>query len=232
MIVSSKCTVKSIKEINETLKLITFEIEKYVPWEPGMFLQLSLDKYDPSEPWPNSRAFSFASYGDKEAKILVRKTGEFTTRLFKELRKNDEFYIRYCFGDFILSEPGDKVFIAAGTGVSVFLSYIDYYIKKQLNEKVFLFHSIRNSKELIRNYLEVDIPEKIEIFSFITKERIRGFPNRRIEIEDIMSNISQDDNYSFYICGNDEFVEKYAMELKTKNIDAIYTESWDKSFIQ
>ena len=232
MIVSSKCTVKSIKEINETLKLITFEIEKYVPWEPGMFLQLSLDKYDPSEPWPNSRAFSFASYGDKEAKILVRKTGEFTTRLFKKLRKNDEFYIRYCFGDFILSEPGDKVLIAAWTGVSVFLSYIDYYIKKQLNEKVLLFHSIRNSKELIRNYLDVDIPEKIEIFPFITKERVQGFPNKRIEIEDIISNIGQGDNYSFYICGNDEFVEKYAMELKTKNIDAIYTESWDKSFIQ
>lgn len=94
-----------------------------------------------------------------------------------------------------------------------------------------MFHSIRNSNELIRNYLDVGIPKKIKIFPFITKERIRGFPNRRIEIEDITSNISQDNNYSFYICGNDEFVEKYAMGLKTKNIDTIYTESWDKSFI-
>lgn len=75
MIVSSKCKITNIKKTNETLELVTFEIEKYFPWEPGMFLQLALDKYYPSEPWPESRAFSFASYGDKKAKILVRKSG-------------------------------------------------------------------------------------------------------------------------------------------------------------
>jgi NAD(P)H-flavin reductase len=105
MVLTSKCTVKKIREIDERLKLITFKIEKYIPWEPGMFLQLSLDKYDPSKPWPESRAFSFASYGEDEAKILVRKEGEFTTRLFNELKENNEFYIRYSFGEFILSDP-------------------------------------------------------------------------------------------------------------------------------
>lgn len=230
MVLTSKCTVKNIKDIDERLKLITFKIEKYIPWEPGMFLQLSLDKYDPSKPWPESRAFSFASYGEDEAKILVRKEGEFTTRIFNELKENSEFYIRYSFGEFILSDPGDKFFIAAGTGISVFLSYIDYAIKENIKDEIIIFHSIRNSKELITNYIDKKIPENIRLITHITREKIENYPNKRIEIEDILHNIDEKKDYSFYICGSDNFVKKYKSELMINNKNKIYSESWDKNF--
>ncbi len=229
MIISSKCKTTNIKKINETLELVTFKIEKYVPWEPGMFLQLALDKYDPSEPWPESRAFSFASYGDKKAKILVRKSGEFTKRIFNELRPDEEFYIRYSFGDFILSDPGDKVFIAAGTGISVFLSYIDFYIKEKPQDNIIIFHSVKTSDELIRNYLDLSIPQKIKIYSFVTKEKIQEFPNRRIEITDIINKLDSRD-CSFYICGNDNFVKKYESELRSESFNNIFTESWNRNY--
>lgn len=230
MVLTSKCTVKNIREIDERLKFITFKIEKYIPWEPGMFLQLSLDKYDPSKPWPESRAFSFASYGEDEAKILVRKEGEFTTRIFNELKENSEFYIRYSFGEFILSDPGDKVFIAAGTGISVFLSYIDYVIKENIKDEIIIFHSIRNSKELITNYIDKKIPENIRLITHITREKIENYPNKRIEIEDILHNIDEKKDYSFYICGSDNFVKKYKSELMINNKNNVYSESWDKNF--
>jgi NAD(P)H-flavin reductase len=230
MVLTSKCTVKKIREIDERLKLITFKIEKYIPWEPGMFLQLSLDKYDPSKPWPESRAFSFASYGEDEAKILVRKEGEFTTRLFNELKENNEFYIRYSFGEFILSDPGDKVFIAAGTGISVFLSYIDYVIKENIKDEIIIFHSIKNSKELITKYIDKEIPDNIKLTTHITREKVEEYPNERIEIEDILNKIDEQKDYSYYICGSDNFVKKYESELMMNNKNNIYSESWDKSF--
>lgn len=230
MVLTSKCTVKNIKDIDERLKFITFKIEKYIPWGPGMFLQLSLDKYDPSKPWPESRAFSFASYGEDEAKILVRKEGKFTTRLFNELKENSQFYIRYSFGEFIVSDPGDKVFIAAGTGISVLLSYIDYAIRENIKDEVIIFHSIKNSKELITNYIGKKIPENIRLITHITREKFENYPNKRIEIEDILNNIDEKKDYSFYICGSDNFVKKYKSELMINNKNNIYSESWDKNF--
>ena len=226
---TSKCMVKEIREIDETLKLITFEICKYIPWEPGMFLQPSLDSYDPSQPWPESRAFSFASWGDRQAKILVRCTGDFTTRLFSELKEGSMFYIRYPFGDLTLSDPGDKVFIAAGAGISVFLSYIDYYIKKELSEEVLIFHSTRNTKELIDNILDYQIPERMKVFSFVTREKSFLFPNRRMTINDILSQVVTGKNYKYYICGDETFVRKYYDELKNCGVGAVYTESWNKT---
>jgi NAD(P)H-flavin reductase len=230
MVLTSKCIVKNIREIDEKLKLITFKIDKYIPWEPGMFLQLSLDKYDPSKPWPDSRAFSFASYGEDEAKILVRREGEFTTRLFSELKENSEFFIRYSFGEFLLSDPGDKVFIAAGTGISVFLSYIDYAIKENIKDEIIIFHSVKNSKELMINYLDKKIPDNIKLITYITREKIENYPNKRIEIEDILNKIDEKKDYNYYICGSDSFVKKYESELMINNKNKIYSESWDKNF--
>jgi len=230
MVLTSKCIVKNIREIDKRLKLITFKIEKYIPWEPGMFLQLSLDKYDPSKPWPESRAFSFASYGEDEAKILVRKEGEFTTRLFNELKENSEFYIRYSFGEFILSDPGDKVFIAAGTGISVFLSFIDYAIKENIKDEIIIFHSIKNSKELITNYIGKKIPDNIKLITHITREKIENYPNERIQIEDILNKIDENKDYNFYICGSDKFVKRYESELMISKKNNIYSESWNKNF--
>ncbi|HPT59478.1 MAG TPA: FAD-dependent oxidoreductase [Fervidobacterium sp.] len=226
---TSGCIVKKIKVIDETLKLMTFEIYKYIPWEPGMFLQLSLDLYNPSQPWPESRAFSFASWGDRQAKILVRRAGDFTTKLFSELKEGSMFYIRYPFGDLTLSDPGDKVFIAAGAGISAFLSYIDYYIKKGLDEEVLIFHSVGNTKELMENILDYQIPERIKVFSFVTREKNPLFPNRRITINDVLSKVVTGKKYKYYICGDDTFVRKYWDELKNRGIDAVYAESWNKT---
>ena len=49
--------------------MFEFEIDKFIPWEPGMFLHLNLESSDFAFDWNNSRAFSFASYGDKKARI-------------------------------------------------------------------------------------------------------------------------------------------------------------------
>jgi len=221
--------VKEIREIDETLKLITFEIYKYIPWEPCMFLQLSLDSYDPSQPWPESRAFSFASWGNKQAKILVRRAGDFTTRLFNELKEGATFFIRYPFGDFILSDSDDKVFIAAGAGISVFLSYIDYYVKKELSKEILIFHSVRNTRELVGNYLDYQIPQSIKLFQFVTREKSMEYPNRRMTVDDILSKVDPKKRYQYYICGDDTFVEYFSNQLKNSGIEAVHTESWNNS---
>ncbi len=225
MIITSKCEVKEIKEINETLRLITFKIDKFRKFEPGMFLQLTLDDFNFSQPWPESRAFSFASYDNGTEKILVRKQGIYTSRIFNELKIGSDFYIKYPFGEFVLSEGDKKVFIAAGAGISVFLSYFDYMKTLNTKEDVILFQSVKTKDELLENYYE--LPSSVKIFSFVTKGKYEGF-NRRIEMDDILSNIKEKD-YTFYICGGEGFIQKYSSGLKSFGFNKIKVESWNST---
>ena len=72
------------KKISENVFVLSVEIERYREWIPGMFMQVSLEQKSASEPWLDSRAFSFASWGSRKAKILVRKEGYFTSTLIEK----------------------------------------------------------------------------------------------------------------------------------------------------
>ena len=41
-------------------------LEKAYKYNPGQFLHLALDEYDPARPWPESRCFSMQSSPDRE----------------------------------------------------------------------------------------------------------------------------------------------------------------------
>jgi len=228
MIITSKCEVKEIKDIkdiNDALRLITFKMDRFRKFEPGMFLQLTLDDFDFSQPWPESRAFSFASYCNGTEKILVRKKGIYTTRIFDELKIGNESYIKYPFGEFILSESDKKVFIAGGAGISVFTSYFDYMKNAKTNDEVILFHIVKAKDEIIQNYYE--LPLSIRCFSFVTKDKYKGL-NRRIDMNDILSKLDGSD-YVFYICGGEEFIQNYSSGLRLAEFDSIRVENWNRA---
>ncbi|NUV00470.1 hypothetical protein XO12_10350 [Marinitoga sp. 1154] len=222
MIITSKCIITDVIEISETLKLFEFEIDKYMPWEPGMFLHLNLDSDKFNSDWGNSRPFSFASYGNKKAKILVRKLGSYTTRIFNEMEIGKGFYIRYPFGDFFLNNSKNKVLIAAGSGISPFLSYMDYIIKENIKSQNYLFHSVKIEKELIDNYYS--IPENVVLKKFVTREKSNNAFNKRIEEGDVLS--IESSNYDYYICGNSEFITVYKNILIKNGVKTIFYENW------
>ncbi|HOJ93649.1 MAG TPA: FAD-dependent oxidoreductase [Fervidobacterium nodosum] len=223
MIVTSQCTITNIVKISENLRMFEFEIEKFIPWEPGMFLHLNLDSDKFAFDWSNSRAFSFASYGDKKAKILVRRVGQYTSRMFNELSIGSKFWIKYPFGNFFLNKDTTKVLIAAGTGIAPFLSYLEYVKKTSINSPTYIFHSVRTSQELIDKFVE--IPSNVYYFKFVTRETCANTQNRHIEIADILKlNISKD--IDVYICGSIEFVKKFEDGLKENGFKNIYSESW------
>ncbi|SHF15535.1 Ferredoxin-NADP reductase [Marinitoga hydrogenitolerans DSM 16785] len=223
MIITSKCIITDVIEISETLKLFEFEIDKYMPWEPGMFLHLNLDSSKFNPDWSNSRPFSFASYGDKKAKILVRKLGYYTNRMFDEMKIGKEFYIRYPFGDFFLNDNRNKVLIAAGSGISPFMSYMDYIIKENIKSQNYLFHSVKIEKESIDNYYSV--PKNVILKKFVTRENTKNIPNRHIEKKDI-SNLENRNTFDYYICGSELFIDKYRNILEENNIKNIFYDYW------
>ena len=72
--------------------------EKYKRYDAGTFLQLTLENVSASDYWPESRTFSMASAYDKKnglIKLIIRKSGVYTTRIFDELQEGEEFVEAY-----------------------------------------------------------------------------------------------------------------------------------------
>ena len=223
--ITTKAIFKIEKEINENLYLISVTLEKYKKWVPGMFMQVSLDNKSASEPWLDSRAFSFASWGSEKALILVRKEGTFTTRLISDAKKGFSGTVRYPFGNFLLLPDSSMVFVAGGAGISVFLSYLDYMnLEDHHTNELEIFHSAKSSEESIKRIYWNEIPLSIKLYQFITDKADINYTGRLTT--DFL--FSHTDNFSrkrFYICGPPQFNEYWIESLNDKGIIP-YTEQW------
>jgi predicted ferric reductase len=94
-------------------------------YEPGQFLHLALDEYDPSSQWPDSRCFSIqSSPGDELIKLTYAVIGDFTKRMQNELTVGKTVTLKLPYGNLFSQEyiKVNTVFISGGTGITPFLS--------------------------------------------------------------------------------------------------------------
>ena len=211
--ITTTAKIKLRKKISDNLFLLSINLEKYKEWIPGMFMQISLDVRSGSNYWLDSKAFSFASWGSQEARILVRREGSFTTELISRSEKGFVASIRYPFGDFLLNSDSDKVLIAGGAGISVFLSYLDFITLHGNNNKVtLLFYSAKRNEESLLRIYEEDIPSGVTAKQFITDPRSDGYTGR-MNIDTIRKDVSEIRSKEYYVCGPSHFNRYWAEKL-------------------
>ena len=212
--ITTNAEINIEKEISEHLFTLSIKLERYKQWVPGMFMQISLARKSASEPWLDGRAFSFASWGSDNASILVRREGSFTTALISKARTGFITSVRYPFGSFFLNSARNKVFIAGGAGVSVFLGYLDYLnATNDSSTKVLLFHSTKIGSEGLKNIYTKDIAKNVTLKQFVTG---RNDPNYtgRLSTEMLMNSIIDVNAFEYYVCGPPKFNSYWLEELK------------------
>ena len=216
--ITTNAEIRVERELSDRLFILSVKLERYKEWVPGMFMQISLERKSASEPWLDSRAFSFASWGSDKATILVRKEGNFTTALISKAKEGITTSVRYPFGNFLLNSNKNKIFIAGGAGVSVFLSFLDYLSAKDYTtETVILFHSARNESESLGKIYRNSVANNVLLRQFITD---RNDPNYtgRFTIEALLNLVKDKNNFEFYVCGPPEFNNYWSEELKVFGI--------------
>ena len=224
--ITSSVNISLSKRISDTLFLLDLAIEKFHPWIPGMFLQLSLHQKSGSEPWLDSRAFSIASWGKPEAKLLVRMEGNFTRELIDRAKNGFQTSMRYPFGSFLLNSHDSKVFLSAGAGVSVFLSYIDYIKTNNIGEEVIMFHQVRRNEEALRRIYWDDLPDNFLIRQYVSNERSGEHKFGRFSLLDLNKELARPlEKYVFYICGPPSFSVEWSRILGSKGLK-VKAESW------
>lgn len=147
----------SISEIIEhaaDLRSFVITPERRIPaFLPGQFLHLALDAYEPGSHWPESRVFSIASSpAERQAvKITISRQGVFTSRMFAELRKGSKVWLKLPYGAFCpnADAPGRMVMFAGGSGITPFVSFLEWAATAQQTASVDLHYGARSPELLI-----------------------------------------------------------------------------------
>lgn len=126
-LVKKYCTiVKKIEHPLPDIYVITLASQNgRFRYKPGQFLHLTLDPYDPSQAWPESRCFSMQTSPDEEfVKITYSIKGGYTKRIAQELAVGKTVWVKLPYGELFstVNPKAHCVFIAGGTGVTPYLS--------------------------------------------------------------------------------------------------------------
>jgi len=139
------------------------------PFRPGQFLHLTVDAYDPSGFWPESRVFSIASSprARNQVRICYSVKGRYTTRMEQTLKVGGTAWIKLPYGDFLIGDASDVVLIAGGTGISAFTAFLEA-LTPETSRRVALVYGVRTpSLFLFQEMLlrqSVSVPELQTIF--------------------------------------------------------------------
>jgi len=191
MAIVKKYPAKVIHIENKIDGIYTVELKSLTgpfKYQPGQFLHLALDEYDPSGQWPESRCFSMQSAPQNELiKITYAVKGQFTSRMQQELNPGKQVILKLPYGD-LFTKPHHKdhaVFIAGGTGITPFLSlfthesfneYTNPHVYLGFRSKEFNIYNDElslscNSSKLVKSFYE-DIDGQLNIHKIFSENGI------------------------------------------------------------
>jgi ferredoxin-NADP reductase len=138
----------------EELRSYWLEPERPIPrFSPGQFLHLALDPFEPGAHWPESRVYSIASSPMRRdrVKITVSRQGAFTSRIFSELRVGSNVWLKLPYGCFCPNPdlPGTLVFLAGGSGITPFVSFVEWAAANRPAAMIDLHYGARSADLLI-----------------------------------------------------------------------------------
>jgi len=222
----SQAEVISVIEHKTDIREYVLSIDKERKYNPGSFVQLTLDMVTASDIWPDSRTFSIASYEKGSMRFIIKRVGSYTTSIFNELQVGSRCTIKYPFGDlFDRNTLHEKhLFLAGGVGITPFLGLSRYFEENILIDNVHLFYSAKYLHDVLHiDELKKMFGDRMELF--ITRERVDDSHNRRICIEDI-SRVA-DVVSNVYICGSKEFSAELSNQLATNGYKKIHMDEWE-----
>jgi len=208
-------------------------------FKPGQFLHLAMDEYDPSFHWPESRVFTIANSPTRRDKMRVTFSvkGKFTQRMYDEIETGDVLWIKLPYGSFSFPDDDTDVFlIAGGTGITPFVSFLEYAIDNQINTKIKLYYGVRSPEYLIFESLLHTCERKLKYFKcriFIEKNSgittFYSINKGMLSIQTILADITKNLNAIYYLSGPQQMIIDFRKELVGNGIleNKVMIDEWE-----
>lgn len=211
-----KATLKKITHITDNIYTLDFLIPDILNHSAGQYVNLILP-HSNVDKRGKERWFSVSSRpGEKQFQVTTRFFGDdsssFKRALFS-LKPGDGIHVSSPMGDFVL--PVDKkrqlLFVAAGIGITPYLSMLKQLEKKPDNRFIVMYYSAKKKDELldIENYR----PLLNELEYFISSE------GRHLNSNLIFNKASALNDPLIYLAGPEQMIEKFRDELISLGIN-------------
>jgi len=217
-----KYRLDSIEESGE-IQVFTFSPlnGKKLEFKAGQFVMIYINEV--------KRAYSLASApGLSTIRFGIKMIGGAFTGLLAKLKKGDQVSIAGPYGHFAYGSQSKCIFIAGGSGITPFISMLDYVILNKIPGDFYLFYSTKNRKaicfsELLRKYSKY---KNIHVLITLTKEQSEGYESSRITSEMISKHVANPGEYSWYICGPLAMIRDMKDIAKSFDAKEIKIEGW------
>lgn len=230
-------TVAEIVEHAPDLRSLVLAPERRPPrFRPGQFLHLAIDAYDPSSHWPDSRVFSIASSPSAERlRITISRKGAFTGRIFDELRVGARVWVKLPFGSFCpeVAKERPAVFLAGGTGVTPFVSFVEWAAERRPEGIVAVHYAARSPELLVfREVLEASRERwpalALTCYAEVLEAESPGLRRGRIPIAQVWSSLERPASARFYLSGPRAMIDHARAELLDQGAEpgALVTDEW------
>ncbi|MGJ5813087.1 ferredoxin--NADP reductase [Paludibaculum fermentans] len=152
-----KAVVDRVEQHDADVASFRLISEKRLPrFTPGQFIHLTLDEYDPSGYWPESRVFSVANaVADRRTlELTISRQGRYTRRILGEVRVGRSVWGKGPYGEFSIEGRNGcerAVLIAGGTGITPFCAFMDdaLHVRALPLKQVTLYYGARTPGLLI-----------------------------------------------------------------------------------
>ncbi len=239
-----RCTVNKIEDHGNHVYTVDLTSERPLPrFKPGQFLHLTLDDYDPSGFWPESRVFSITSspVQRNRLKISYSVKGKYTTRMESELHVGMSVWVKLPYGDFFIQASNNIVLLAGGTGITAFVAFIDG-LTKELHSNIFLVYGARKPELLLyQDIIEAKAKtnNKFQAIYFIEtdgkndsdtkKGLLAEFFTGCLSLETIWHRLENPKETIYYIAGPPAMIQTLTISLRNKSIEPekIKVDAWE-----
>lgn len=203
------------------LTLVPRNGSRILKFRPGQYGLLSFVR---GNILSSERPFSFMSSPSctVELKFGIKIMGNFTNA-FIGLKTGDSVFVRGPYGSFVFNEKKhpEAVFLAAGIGITPFLSAVRYATDLHLNNKIHLFYSNRTFNQ-VPFYNEIcklsESNANLDVIFTLTGEQqsYERFIKGRINLEVLRNKLDGDlISKDYFICGPQAFNDTMIDMLKS-----------------
>jgi len=241
-----RCAVESVVDHGGRVYSVELKPDRPIPvFQPGQFLHLTVDEFDPTGFWPESRVFSIASSPTERNRLRICYSvkGRYTQKMERAIAVGREVWIKLPYGDFVIEPDQEVVLVAGGTGISAFAAFLAM-LTSQRTLPVTLVYGARSPDLLLFDEMILGQHRRIPALQVVffaengapalaarLERQSRApqcFPGR-ISLPEIWPLLSDPANRLFYLAGPPAMVETLCSSLRARGAtpDRIRVDAWE-----
>ncbi|HUP64029.1 MAG TPA: FAD-dependent oxidoreductase [Thermoanaerobaculia bacterium] len=221
-----------------TLRLLS---EKRLPrFQPGQFIHLALDEFDPAGFWPESRVFSAANAVSdrKTVELTISRQGKFTSRILDEVAVGRSLWAKGPYGDFVIDGRhgcSRIALVAGGTGITPFCAFMDRALSegRVFAESVTLYYGARTPDLLIYAPLVrrcvTEVPGfRARLYAEAGNSSDEAVHHGRLDAGEIVRDCGIED-VAFYVSGPKQMIDSFRARLTEEfkvDVHRVLIDAW------